>query len=310
MSAEQRARIALVTTIDPSAVPFDVDLEPLAGALVDIGFDVHIEAWEDDSVAWTDHELVVVRSPWNYCEMFDGFRRWLDARSDVAEFHNPIAVIEWNIDKRYLEDLESEGVRIVPTRFCADLHSFDDAIDDLDAAEIVVKPTTSAGSRRTGRFDRRSVAARALAELILDHGFEVMVQPHLRSVDHDGEIGTVFIDGERSHSFRKGPILEPDGAFVGGSYREDITAVTVPDDIAELVDRCHRTIERSMHETGRLDPGVHLLFARIDVVRLDDGSPAVLEAELFEPSLFVDVAPGAADRFATACLRRIRGAQR
>lgn len=310
MSAAPRARLALVATVDPSAVPFDVDLEPLTAALVATGFDVDIEAWEDDSVAWTDHDLVVIRSPWNYCEMYDEFRRWLDARSDVAGFHNPIAVIEWNIDKHHLRELESNGVPVVPTSFCSDLPSFDRSVASIDAVEVVVKPTISAGSRLTGRFERGSDLARSLAERILDHGFEVMVQPHLESVERDGEIGTVFIDGERSHSFRKGPILEPDGALVGGSYREDITAVTVPEDIAELVDRCHRTIERILHETGRLDPGVHLLFARIDVVRLDDGSPAVLEAELFEPSLFVDVAPGAADRFATACLRRMRGAQR
>ena len=309
MSAASRARIIFVTTRDPVA-EFDLDRAPLTDALVALGPEVVSVPWEEPDVDWLASDLVLIRSPWNYSDRPAEFRRWLSARRDCANFHNPVAVIEWNIEKRYLEDLESAGVRVVPTRFCGDMRSFDEAVEAIDAAEIVVKPSMSAGSRRTGRFERRSIAARGLAERILDHGFEVMVQPHLRSVDREGEIGTVFIDGERSHSFRKGPILEPEGAFVGGSYREDITAVTIPEDIAELVDQCHRVIERNLHTTGRLDRDAHLLVARIDVVRLDDGRPAVLEAELFEPSLFVDTAPGSADRFAAACLRRIRASDR
>jgi hypothetical protein len=50
-----------------------------------------------------------------------------------------------------------------------------------------------------------------------------------------------------------------------------------------------------------------LQYGRIDLVVLPDGATALLEAELFEPALFVHVAPGAADRFAAAVAARLNG---
>ena len=47
-----------------------------------------------------------------------------------------------------------------------------------------------------------------------------------------------------------------------------------------------------------------LLYARIDVVTLDDGTDAVLEVELAEPSFFLTTDPTAAGRFAAELLRR------
>jgi O-ureido-D-serine cyclo-ligase len=47
-----------------------------------------------------------------------------------------------------------------------------------------------------------------------------------------------------------------------------------------------------------------LLYARVDLIHDDDGSPRVLELELTEPSLFFDHAPGSAERFARAIIER------
>ena len=48
-----------------------------------------------------------------------------------------------------------------------------------------------------------------------------------------------------------------------------------------------------------------LLYARVDLVHDDDGRPVVLELELCEPSFFLEVDPGAADRFARAVRDRL-----
>ena len=47
-----------------------------------------------------------------------------------------------------------------------------------------------------------------------------------------------------------------------------------------------------------------LLYARIDLVTLDDGTDVVLEVELAEPAFFLDVDPDAADRFAALVAER------
>ena len=56
---------------------------------------------------------------------------------------------------------------------------------------------------------------------------------------------------------------------------------------------------------GVTDP---LLYARIDVVTLDDGADVVLEVELAEPSFFLRTDPMAADRFAHHLARRVDAA--
>jgi len=43
-----------------------------------------------------------------------------------------------------------------------------------------------------------------------------------------------------------------------------------------------------------------LLYARVDIVHLADGSPAVIELELIEPSLYFPFDPDSPDRFAKA----------
>ena len=49
-----------------------------------------------------------------------------------------------------------------------------------------------------------------------------------------------------------------------------------------------------------------LLYARVDVVRADDGAPMLLELEVTEPSLFLRLENGAAARLAAAIARRLR----
>jgi hypothetical protein len=49
--------------------------------------------------------------------------------------------------------------------------------------------------------------------------------------------------------------------------------------------------------TARFGPP---LYARVDLVRDDDGTPVLLELEVTEPALYLATAPGAAERFAAA----------
>ncbi|HEY1465950.1 MAG TPA: hypothetical protein VGF11_02760, partial [Acidimicrobiales bacterium] len=67
-----------------------------------------------------------------------------------------------------------------------------------------------------------------------------------------------------------------------------------------------RTVEQVQRVAGeRFGVPVPLLYARVDLVRRDDGGHAVLEVELNEPSFNLTVADGAADRFAAAVRRQV-----
>ncbi|MEZ5183732.1 MAG: hypothetical protein R2702_17925 [Acidimicrobiales bacterium] len=135
-------------------------------------------------------------------------------------------------------------------------------------------------------------------------GRTAMVQPAVPSVAERGEVALVLVDGELSHAYRKGPLLAPGGGLLSGDeYVEVREPVVAPPAWVELAQRVHDVACELLVAAGALGAGP-LLYARIDLVELPSGEPALLEAELFEPMLSVDLDPGAPARFARACLAR------
>jgi hypothetical protein len=299
------ARIALVTTAETALVHDDPDRPFQDAAFLDAGVSCIYVPWEDESVEWEMFDLVIVRSPWNYTERLAEFTQWLRDRSAMAHFHNPTALISWNLDKRYLAELALEDVPVVPTTYADDAGELERALGANPSAMVIVKPVTSAGSRLTGRFATGSPAALDLGRRILAQNLAVMIQPFAESVDTSGEIGTVLFDGAISHSFRKGPLLGDEGRHRGGAYREVITSAELAEDERSLVLRAQSVVRRIAIARGWLGSADELLYGRYDIVRLDDGTPALLEVELAEPSFFFGVHPGSAQRFVEAVARRL-----
>lgn len=298
-------RVAHLTSVDPDVLAHDLDRPFLEAAFTRSGIESVPCAWEDDGVDWDEFDLVLVRSPWNYVENEAAMRRFLARFRESSRFHNPVGVIEWNLDKRYLRELAALGVPVIPTAYVDSRAGLDGALGAVEAAEVVVKPTVSAGSRLTGRFvvgDRR---ARELAEAILDDGRAVMVQPYLTSVDTEAEYAVIVIDGEIAHRARKAQILDVGGTFTGGGYRELLTPAP-PDDELDRVARQTASACRDLaRDRGWLPEGHELLYARYDIARSDQGAAVLLEAELFEPALFLPIAPDSAAVVAAAVQRRI-----
>ena len=298
-------RVALVTTVESAVLHDDFDRPFQEAAFVANGISCEYIPWEDTSVDWDAFDLVIVRSPWNYTTRLTEFRFWLAERMGALNFHNPAALIAWNLDKRYLGELAARGVPTVPTTYACDSRELRQALNGNTSSKVVVKPVTSAGSRLTGRFESGSPNATALGEQILATGLAVMIQGFAESVDTYGEIGAVLFDGAFSHSFRKGPLLGDEGRLRGGEYREEISPAMLADDERLVVAAANAAVRETAIEKGWVDPSSELLYGRYDVIRLDDGSPALLEAELVEPSFFLWVDPQAATRLVEAVARRL-----
>ena len=311
MSGSRRPKVAFVTTLDTAILHDDFDHPFHVEAFAAAGIALEHAAWEDPAVRWEEFDLVVVRSAWNYVDRLEEFKNWLHARRALTTMHNPVDLIEWNMDKRYLVELAASGVAVVRTAYASSSAELAEALAATPTPQVIVKPSISAGSRLTGRFAKGSAAAIELGERILDTGFTVMVQPFASSVDAVGEIGTVMIGGVISHSFRKGPLLADEGALRGGEYYEEISVAELSTDERALVLDANAAVERIVRDRGWISSDEHLLYARYDIVRLDDATPALLEAELFEPSLFLMVDPSSPARFVTAVeslLRKDRSA--
>jgi len=261
--------------------------------------------WDDPSIDWAKYELVVLRSTWDYSLRLTEFTSWLRDVEANTRLLNSAGTVAWNLNKNYLGVLAAGGVPVVQTAYLDSLTGFDDELVKLDSRQLVVKPSVSAGSNLTGRFERTDPAARELAELILAGGKQVMLQPYYESVTRQGEVAVLHFDGVFSHAIRKGPLLELGGGLLGGAYTEVIDAV-------EPTEAMLATAEAALaryQELTVVDPVLAgtepLLYSRVDLIEGDDGEQRCLELELIEPSLFLETDDAAASRYVDVILNRL-----
>ena len=274
----------------------DEDEPLLRDALSDAGISSTVADWADPDADWSA-DAVVVRSTWDYAPRREEFLAWARRVQAGTLLLNPAEVLAWNTDKRYLAELDAAGVPVVPTAWAEDEDALQAALDRWPG-DVVVKPTVSAGARDTARFGpagRRDAAA--LGATVLASGRAVMVQPYLDRLDAEGETGLVYLDGVFSHAFRKGALLA--GAALGpGLYAEEEIAPRTATAAQQAVgDAVLAAAEQRLRRVP--------LYARVDLVPGEDGTPVLLELELTEPSLFLTTDPAAAGRVASAVAARV-----
>lgn len=286
--------IALVTA--SVSRDLDEDLPILGAALERAGTQFHVVNWHDD-VDWSQYSAVFLRSPWDYHLRRNEFLAWMSRVSSVTRVLNPRHIVEWNSDKRYLGELADAGFAVLPTRFVSsvDVSVVREVLDEF-GNDIVVKPSISAGSHDTLRYRDAVSSLGSIVDhvaRILDSGAVAMLQPYQIDIDAAGETGMVWLNGQLSHAFRKGPILRDDPDMGNGLYAaEDIASREPSTHEHELGEAIMAFLARKF--------GAAPLYARVDVIPGADGRPQLMELELVEPSFFLRHAPGADDRVASA----------
>ncbi len=266
----------------------DDDEPPALAALAAAGVRVDVVDWDDPAVAWDAYDRAVLRSTWDYPERLREFLAWLGGVEAATDLRNPPDVVRWNVDKHYLAELAAAGLPVVPTTF-----SEPGAAPAFPDGEFVVKPAVGAGSRDAASYgpDQHDVAGAHVARLHA-RGASVVLQPLLASVARDGEWPLVFLDGAFSHAASKRVVL-PRAGLVDDLFAAERTGPHEPD--AEQLAVAGAAVALVAERFGA--PA----YARVDLVRDDDGRPCVLELELVEPSLFLpEGGPGAVDRLVAA----------
>lgn len=242
-----------------------------------------------EPAVWTDEpdlaafDLVVVRSPWDWQEQPERFASVL---SSAPRLENRSAA-KW-LDKRYLLELASRGVRIIPTRVVA-------SADELGACEhprAVLKPALGAGGHRTWRFD--AAEAPRIAELAraAHVAGALLLQPYVDEVETDGEWSLLFFDGVYSHALKKRAAKDEFRVHVewGGTVEQ---ATPTPAIVADA--------QRALDAAGE-----RFLYARVDgIVSPRLGGFCLTELEVVEPELFLRMDARAPVRFAEAISRRL-----
>ncbi|WP_131738728.1 ATP-grasp domain-containing protein [Actinomadura roseirufa] len=293
--------VALVT--DEESLPIDWDMPLLLKACEVIGLKTDVRSWEDADVDWSRYSAVLLRSPWTYVERLPDFLDWCGRITAHTLLLNPLSVVRWSLDKRYLADLAAHGVPVVPTAFVEPGEDPSRAVREFLAAhprseEIVVKPTVGAYSKNVQRFARSREAEAAGHVARLHEDGAVLMQPYLPSVDRHGETDLIYFDGAYSHAIRKSAMLMADGT---------VNVPTLESRRARDAGADERAVASAVLDAAASHLGLDrpLLYGRVDLIRGEDGAPMVLEAELCEPSLSLPFAEEGALRFAEALAKRL-----
>jgi hypothetical protein len=281
-------RIAFATSRDlPGGWDDDREAARLAGA--------DFAIWDDPAVDWEAYDRVVIRSVWDYSRRLGEFLAWC-REVGPERLRNMPELVAFDSDKRYLGELRA---RTAPTTFVGP----GDPLPEL-RGEVVVKPNVSAGARDTGRFGPATHGdALALIGRIRASGRVAIVQAYLADVDRRGETALVFIAGELSHVLQKRPVLRGEGEAPLGDDEHGPAAVMLEDDLVRpgSAEPAQREFAAAVVAEVSERFGTPL-YVRVDVAHDDEGRPLLMELEAIEPCLYLDLVPGAAERFARAAL--------
>lgn len=222
-------------------------------------------------------DIAYLGTPWDYTEAKDEFLTRLDALEAAGvKVCNPAEVIRWNADKLYLRELEQRGARSIPTLWpeSAGPAEVEAAFAHFSCDRVVVKRRVGAGAIGQDSFMRGSPPP---ADWRIDQ--PAMIQPFLPAIQHEGELSFIFVSGQLSHALIK--------RAAQGDYRiqslyggTEVPLDPTPTDRAAA--------EAVMAMLPFEQPP---LYARIDMVRLECGALAVIEAELIEPYLYPEQGP-------------------
>jgi glutathione synthase/RimK-type ligase-like ATP-grasp enzyme len=268
--------------------------ELAAEALRERGCRVDTVSWRQ-AANWSDYEMVVIRTPWDYQQAPQQFLNVLATieNSGTALLNN-LQLVRWNIAKTYLQELADSGFPIVPTIWLkrspveAD---FSRAFETFGCGELIIKPQVSANADFTYRVTRTALPG-LLPELAkVFQNRPAMLQPFLDTINTIGEYSLIYFDDEFSHAIRKVPKT---GDFrVQEEHGGLITAAEPPTIL-------HQWSTKILHSLPMLP-----LYARFDWVFIDRNRPALIELELIEPSLYFNMDSQSAHRFAEKVLKRL-----
>ena len=250
--------------------------------------------WSDANLNWSQADAILIRSCWDYHLRLKEFLAWTSALEQAkVRVLNPAPMLRWNTNKIYLRELEEKGVPIVPTLWPEPGFELKQELQLRKWKQAVVKPRVSATAYRTLLTSPDNVedAQTLINDLMsgdLMRGPGAMVQEFLEEVQSQGEWSLIFFSGQFSHAVVKTP--KPGDFRSQEEFGGDIK--NTPPSVS-LIQTASRALA-AIHPTP--------LYARVDGVE-SRGQFRLMELELIEPALYLNLADGAAERFADAIAR-------
>ena len=273
------------------------NLEALIEAVQSQGAEAAYLPWKTTpSETFAAADVVLPLCCWDYYDDPQRFLDWIDAlKAAGARLLNPPDLLRWNFRKTYLLEMAAAGLTVPKTHHLP--HATRPAIEALMQQEgwqaAVLKPVSGQSGHGVHKL---TWANRADWPVDGTFGGDALLQEFQHDIAALGETTLTFIDGAFSHAVRR--VLKPGewraNAQFGITYERAEVSGTV--------------IAAAEAYLGLLPQTP--LYARVDgIVRpAGSGAPAsfmLTELELIDPYLYLEFAPGSADRMAGALLRRL-----
>ena len=285
-------KIALLTCEKlPNLNPEDQNIIP---QLAKHNIQAEAVIWDDKTIIWTAFDYLIFRNTWDYFEKETEFKIWLDHIQKLGiKTLNPIEIIQRNIHKFYLRDLQQQqqGITILPTVFI-------DKTNSLDLTELipshwkkaVIKPAFSAGSYLTEVFEVSEIDAISEKYKSIAAEKELLLQEFMPEIQTIGETSFIFFNKKFSHAVNKKPV---EGDFrvqslFGGQY-------TLVQPNTELIEKAQKIVNTFPE---------NLLYARVDGIIINN-ELHLMEIECIEPDLYFNLSDKSLERFVATLVELI-----
>ncbi len=242
-------------------------------------------AWDSTDTDWTAFDGAIIGTTWDYWERQEEFLQTLENIEAKTRLFNGAKLARWNSRKTYLKDLAANGVRTVPTLWLdeASEDSVKAAFDHFQVDDLIFKRQIGAGAMGQYRL-KRSGPLPAM-------NTPMMAQPFVPAIQTEGEYSFLIIGGAFSH------------ALIKRAATDDYRIQSEYGGEQEKIDPSKADMDAALKIFSKLEE--QTLYARIDMVRDEDGDLMLMEAELIEPYLYPDQGPGVGDLLATAMLNAL-----
>jgi len=252
------------------------------------GFQVSHVVWNDPTIDWSQFDLALLRSTWDYLDEQEHFLRVLSQiEASSCRLFNPLTAVRWNMDKHYLMDLEKWGLPIIPTYLASNVEAgtLHKMFVDKGWQTVILKPTVGLGGSYSHRVPLDELEDTLTRLRASQPRHQYLIQPFIEDVVTEGEWSFIYFNGQRSHVLLKKPA--PNDYRVQGIYGGTVQqAAPHPRDLSQA-------------EAVMAKLPFDILYARLDFVRVD-GYLSVIEVELIEPIFSFNLVPESIVRLVNA----------
>ena len=239
-----------------------------------LGLRVTKKSWNSLDFNWSETRFSIFRSTWDYFDKFRDFKTWLEKVKEETTFINSYELINWNLDKSYLIELNKKGINIPTSEVITkeDNLTLESLFKKYDFNEAIIKPTISGAARETYKISKNNFHKYEKKFFNLKSKEDIIFQEFLCNIVSKGEISLIFIGENYTHAVKK---IAKEGDF------------RVQDDHGGRVEVYNATKEEILFAQNCLRKCPTLpIYSRVDIIYDNENEISLGEMELIEPELW------------------------